>query len=449
MERKTFSAMVTKSDEAQGIVEAVWAVMGNVDEGLDVIHPGAFTKTFAEHGRNVSVLDKHQTDSVLRVLGHPMAFRELGRDELPVEIKSSCPDATGGAWARIKFNMKTQNGSEVFHLLEAGDVREWSFGYDVLDCDFSKATKEEQEVTVRNLRTLKLWEISPVIWGRNSETATTGTKQKEQKPWDIFPESEQFCVYKVDEEGNQTGESLGCHDTEEEAQAQMAALYANEETDKQMTEEDNPEIVPEEEGGFSCECIECGYKMESSEHCRDVKCPECGGQMRRAERPGEGDKETDIDEIVLDEDEKSGRFILVIKDHLTDMEMTAEAHRFNEWLDGKERGFVANAKCQLIRLPDVNSYPDSKAGRVLAQRNADRLVTALGTILEILEDAGVEVPGWEKLPQSKPPPDKTAPDKQAASKESIAAQAGPDDSLPTSDELTLLDIHKIRLALTG
>lgn len=39
---------------------------------------------------------------------------------------------------------------------------------------------------------------------------------------------------------------------------------------------------------YNCECIECGYKVESEEHCVDLKCPKCGGEMRRAERPGAG-----------------------------------------------------------------------------------------------------------------------------------------------------------------
>ena len=38
----------------------------------------------------------------------------------------------------------------------------------------------------------------------------------------------------------------------------------------------------------NCECIECGYKTKSKEHCNELKCPECGGQMRREERPGPG-----------------------------------------------------------------------------------------------------------------------------------------------------------------
>lgn len=39
---------------------------------------------------------------------------------------------------------------------------------------------------------------------------------------------------------------------------------------------------------YECECIECGHTMETEEHCKDVKCPECGGEMRRKERPGPG-----------------------------------------------------------------------------------------------------------------------------------------------------------------
>jgi predicted RNA-binding Zn-ribbon protein involved in translation (DUF1610 family) len=39
---------------------------------------------------------------------------------------------------------------------------------------------------------------------------------------------------------------------------------------------------------YECECIKCGHKATFEEHCKDVKCPKCGGEMRRAERPGPG-----------------------------------------------------------------------------------------------------------------------------------------------------------------
>jgi predicted RNA-binding Zn-ribbon protein involved in translation (DUF1610 family) len=47
---------------------------------------------------------------------------------------------------------------------------------------------------------------------------------------------------------------------------------------------------------FNCECTVCGYPLQSENHCYQLTCPRCGGQMRRANRPrvarvvaGEGD----------------------------------------------------------------------------------------------------------------------------------------------------------------
>lgn len=47
-------------------------------------------------------------------------------------------------------------------------------------------------------------------------------------------------------------------------------------------------IIYEKAEKYNCECIKCGYKITSDKHCDELKCPECGGQMRRVERPGPG-----------------------------------------------------------------------------------------------------------------------------------------------------------------
>jgi len=178
MEHKTSPAFVTKTDEMQGIVETVFAVFGNRDKGDDIIHPGAFAKTFAERGHKVKVLDHHNRTSILDVLGKPLSFRELSRDELPTDLLKEVPEAIGGAWAQVQFNMKTQAGHDVFQHIRAGDIDEWSFGYDALDKDYSEVDK----VQVRNLRTIKLYELSPVIWGMNPATTTTSAKEEKPAP---------------------------------------------------------------------------------------------------------------------------------------------------------------------------------------------------------------------------------------------------------------------------
>ena len=58
---------------------------------------------------------------------------------------------------------------------------------------------------------------------------------------------------------------------------------------KEGKEKTEGEVEAEgEKAKYNCECIDCGHKLKSEKHCVDIKCPKCGGEMRRAERPGEG-----------------------------------------------------------------------------------------------------------------------------------------------------------------
>jgi len=47
-----------------------------------------------------------------------------------------------------------------------------------------------------------------------------------------------------------------------------------------------------EEAAYDCECLECGKVISTDKHCKDIKCPECGGEMRRKDRPGKGQPQT-------------------------------------------------------------------------------------------------------------------------------------------------------------
>lgn len=40
---------------------------------------------------------------------------------------------------------------------------------------------------------------------------------------------------------------------------------------------------------YHCSCTKCGYEETYKDHCREHTCPKCGGEMRRADRPGPGD----------------------------------------------------------------------------------------------------------------------------------------------------------------
>jgi phage head maturation protease len=180
MEHKlTEDVVITNVDEAQGVVDAVWAVMGNIDDGNDIIHNGAFTKTFHERGNQIKLLDNHRTDSVLNALGTISNLREVPAAELPPQVMATHPEATGGAAGTFQFLLDTPEGKGAFTRIQKGAVKGWSFGYDAVDKDFSTITKNGEDIAVRNLRSIKLHEISPVLFPMNTATATVSAKAQE------------------------------------------------------------------------------------------------------------------------------------------------------------------------------------------------------------------------------------------------------------------------------
>jgi uncharacterized protein len=169
-----------KVDDALGQVTAVVSVIGNLDDGGDVILPGAFTKTIKERGTppnmKMRVLDQHQTDSILRVIGRPLEVREVGRDELPEALLADYPDAQGGLLTTTQFLMDTPEGKGAFIRIRDGAVDEYSIGYDPLNVRYEDRNVGGRKLRVRLLPEIKLYEYSPVIWGMNSATSTVGVK---------------------------------------------------------------------------------------------------------------------------------------------------------------------------------------------------------------------------------------------------------------------------------
>jgi len=93
---------------------------------------------------------------------------------------------------------------------------------------------------------------------------------------------------KEDEDGDQSRdqrvEGEGTETKAEPSTSEEADVDRDEGTDEETMPGDK-EVKKED---FSCECLECGHTTETKEHCREIECSECGGEMRRAERPGPG-----------------------------------------------------------------------------------------------------------------------------------------------------------------
>ena len=305
MEHKSFPSLGLKVlDEDQGIVEHVITVFGIIDYGKDISHPGSFTKTLAERGNKVLVLDQHRTDSVNAVLAKPLDIREVSRKGLPQEILDEYPEATGGVIAKTQFLMETVEGRGAFIRIKEDAVREWSYGYDSLDVDFTREKQGEVEVRVRNLRTIKLYEYSPVLWGMNPATGVISAKElgMEEKPYGVFEEGGEYCVYKVDEDGKKVGDKLGCHPTVDEAEDQITAINISEsEKEKENGNETESNTDEGNEGEEKEDVPDSDIGTEEEEDLEAKEDLETGEE----EQETEGNEEKESTEEKESDEEKS------------------------------------------------------------------------------------------------------------------------------------------------
>lgn len=152
-EYKTLLFDMDEYDEEQGIFSGYGAVFGNIDDGGDIIEPGAFTKTIAEGWERVKILALHND-----------AWLPIGR---PIEIREDAK----GLYIKAKVS-DTAMGRDIKVLLKDGVLNELSIGYDPIVFDYD-------ETGIRHLREVKLWEVSIVTWAMNPEATITGYKAVE------------------------------------------------------------------------------------------------------------------------------------------------------------------------------------------------------------------------------------------------------------------------------
>lgn len=125
-----------------GSFEGYAAIFGNVDLGGDVIERGAF-KQFAKNSEGkVVVLNQHNRRD-------PIGIAEVAEDSKGLHFKGS-------------LVLEVPSARSAYALMRAKALNGMSIGYDVL-AGGAKIT----EGGIRQLKALKLWEISPVTFGMN------------------------------------------------------------------------------------------------------------------------------------------------------------------------------------------------------------------------------------------------------------------------------------------
>jgi hypothetical protein len=140
---------------AQGTVTAVFSTFNVVDLDGDVTLPGAF-----DPGAQVVLSPWNHSAFTTGAL-------PAGKGVIRSDLREAVMDG--------QFFMNSAIGRETFEtvksLAESG-LGEWSYGFDILDSDAGMF----QQQSVRFLKRLKVYEVSPVLRGAGIDTRTVDVK---------------------------------------------------------------------------------------------------------------------------------------------------------------------------------------------------------------------------------------------------------------------------------
>ncbi len=441
MEKKSGPGVAVMVNEDQGIIEHIFAVMGNVDSGGDRICPGAFTKTLSECGLKVKVLDLHRRDSVLDVIGRPLEIRELGRNELPPAMLRQCPEATGGVYAKTQFLLNTPEGLGAFQRVKEGAITDWSFGYDAVIAEPVRETIGGVQKTVRNLREVKLYEYSPVIWGMNEATTTISAKDADsqgktaggaadlplaprERAWDGPAAEGRVRSWAGGPEAMDWGKyarAFFWHDSANPEQFGSYKLGFADVLDGTLTAIPRgifavAGVLNGARGGADLGGDEAAVKRKVAAYYKRM-ATEFGDDTIVAPWEKSEDKAVNltarISEVEADFDEQFNKPTQVaaspseewwwpqeVYDTYLIVRQGQEAYRVSYWFDNQGNTvfapreqwipgrymFVAD---QLTNQMSATPGDETKAGRVLAQRNVELIVSAFRALERVLTDAGV------------------------------------------------------------
>jgi len=150
MDHKAVRFEIKKEPDADGVFEGYASVFGIVDQGLDVVERGAFTKSIGS-GRSVKLLWQHDSGQPIGV------WDEIKEDERGLFVKG-------------RLLKDVQKGAEAMALMRAGAIDSMSIGYRTVEAI------AEGGGSIRKLMELDLFEVSLVTFPMLPDAKITAIK---------------------------------------------------------------------------------------------------------------------------------------------------------------------------------------------------------------------------------------------------------------------------------
>lgn len=125
-----------------GSFEGYAAIFGNIDLGGDILERGAIKEFKTLRNGKMVVLNQHRTQD-------PIGVAEVEQDDKGLAFKGA-------------LVLETPSARSAYALMKAGALDGMSFGYEILE-----GGAELLKSGIRQLKGVKLYEISPVTFGMN------------------------------------------------------------------------------------------------------------------------------------------------------------------------------------------------------------------------------------------------------------------------------------------
>lgn len=150
---QSFPLALKSAPDETGVFEGYASVFSVVDQGLDVVAPGAFAKTLGK--RKVKMLWQHEMDKPIGV------WEEIREDERGLFVKG-------------RLLPGVDKGREAIELLKAGAIDSMSIGYRTIEAEAETISGRG----VRKLTEIDLFEISLVTFPMLPDAKITNVKSE-------------------------------------------------------------------------------------------------------------------------------------------------------------------------------------------------------------------------------------------------------------------------------